>query len=302
MRCGAAAPTLLPDLQQHLVREGLVLDAVQGVAGGALVGEQEALVADAGGHHEARCQDVHVARVEGDERLVLDHALERREGAAVAHVLDAQEAVEAEHQVGAALVLAQHLDEEPPPVLGLAEVGGGAARVDAGAGEPSQGHPGPGHGLDDGRAPGSLVGGAEAQQHGGAAHDAAAEGEDEIRRYFAAGDSAEDHAEEHRDPPGAPPCPADPRRAKDDDGDGAGDPVRVDLGRGAHPVRPMQGPEQFGLAELLHDALVQGRQQQLREQGRRDEHHEQPVPAAPQRDDEDRGEDDRGEALGRSGR
>ena len=60
----------------------------------------------------------------------------------------------------------------------------------------------------------------------------------------------------------------------------------------------MHGAEQFGLAELLHDALVQGRQQQLREQGRRDEHHEQPVPAAPQRDDEDRGEDDRGEALG----
>ena len=61
----------------------------------------------------------------------------------------------------------------------------------------------------------------------------------------------------------------------------------------------MNGPEQLGLAELLHDALVQGREQQLREQGRRDEHHEQPEPAAPQRDDEDRGKGNRGETLGK---
>ena len=61
----------------------------------------------------------------------------------------------------------------------------------------------------------------------------------------------------------------------------------------------MHSAEQFGRAELLHDALVQGREQQLREQGRRDEHHEQPEPAAPQRDDEDRGKGNRGETLGK---
>ena len=284
-------------LQQHLVGDGLVVDAVEGVAGGALVGEQKAVVADVGGHHQARGQDAHVVGVQRDERLVLDHALQRREGAAVAHVLEAQEAVDAEHQVGAALVAAQHLDEERAPVLGLAEVGGGAAGVDAGAREPGQRDTGAGHGLHDGGAAGSLVGRSESEQHRGAAHDAAAQGQDEIRRHFAAGDGAEDQAEDHGDPAGPPPRAADPGRAKDDDGDAAGDPVRVDLGLGAHPVRAMQGPEQFGLAELLHDALVQGREQQLREQGRRDEHHEQPVPAAPQRDDEDRGEEERGEAL-----
>ena len=37
----------LPDLRQHRVRDGLVCDAVERVAGGALVGEQEAVVADA---------------------------------------------------------------------------------------------------------------------------------------------------------------------------------------------------------------------------------------------------------------
>ena len=102
----------LPDAPQDVVREGLVGDAVEGVAGHPLVGQQEAVVAGVGGDHEARREDGHVARVEGDEGLVLDHALQRGEGAAVADVLDAQEAVEAEHQIGAALVLAEHLDEE----------------------------------------------------------------------------------------------------------------------------------------------------------------------------------------------
>ena len=115
-------------------------------------------------------------------------------------------------------------------VLGLAEVGGGAAGVDAGAREPAQRHAGSGHGLHDGGAAGSLVGRPEGEQHRGAAHDAAAQGQDEIRRHFAAGDGAEDQAEDHGDPAGAPPGAADPGRAKDDDGDAAGDPVRVDLG------------------------------------------------------------------------
>ena len=292
----------LPDLQQHLVGDRLVGDTVKGVARGALVGEKKALVADVGGHHKARGQDAQVVGVQCDERLVLDHALKRREGATVAHVLEAQEAVDAEHQVGAALVAAQHLDEEGAPVLGLTEVGGGASGVDAGAREPRQRDTGSGHGLHDSGAARSLVWRSESEQHRGAAHDAAAQGQDEIRRHFAAGDGAEDQAEDHGDPAGAPPRAADPGRAKDDDGDAAGDPVRVDLGLGAHPVRAKQVPEQFGLAELLHDALVQGREQQLREQRRRDEHHEQPEPAAPQCDDEDCREDDRSECPGRSGR
>ena len=60
----------------------------------------------------------------------------------------------------------------------------------------------------------------------------------------------------------------------------------------------MQRLEQGGLAEVLHNAVVQGREQQLREERGRDEHHEQPVAAAPECDDEDGYEDDRGGALG----
>ena len=94
---------------------------------------------------------------ERDERLVLDGAAQRRERLLVAEVVGLQAPVHAEHEVGAALVVAEGLHEQLPAVDGLPEVRRGAASVDARRFEPAQRHVHPGEPGGDrsaGRAPG----------------------------------------------------------------------------------------------------------------------------------------------------
>ena len=191
--------------------------AVQGVAGGALVGEQEALVAHVGGDHEARSQDAHVAGVQRDERLVLDHALQGRERAAVADVLEAQEPVDAEHQVGAALVAAQHLDEQLPgrPRRRRSRGWSCARRRRRGPAAPGARRPGPWPRRRRGPR-GRLLGAPKTSSTAeppttprpGPGRCPAAR--------LAAGDRAEDRPRDDHGPAGAPPGAADPRRAQDD--------------------------------------------------------------------------------------
>jgi hypothetical protein len=62
---------------------------------------------------------------------VLDRAAQRRERSFVAQVVPLGPAVEAEQEIGAALVGAERLHEQLAAVRGHGEVGGGTAGVDA---------------------------------------------------------------------------------------------------------------------------------------------------------------------------
>ena len=241
-----------------------------------------------------------VVGVQRHERLVLDHALQGRERAAVADVLEAQEPVDAEHQVGAALVAPQHLDEQRPTIVGIGEVGRGASRVDAGAGEPRQGHAGSRHGGDDRGAPWPLVGRPEDEQHRRAAHDPGAQRQDDVQGSRLCSRDAEDDRDDDHGPADAAPGAADPRRTQHDRGDHAGDERRADLSDGdglAQPVGAVDRGEQLRCPEVLHDQIVQHGRDGLGHEGREDQHPEQPEPAAPQHDQADTGGDERGDAL-----
>ena len=81
---------------------------------------------------------------------MLDGALQRLERSLVAEVAGLEAAVEAEQQIGAALVGAERLDEELGAVGIDTEVGRGPAGVDAGPLESAHGQSDGAEPVDDG--------------------------------------------------------------------------------------------------------------------------------------------------------
>jgi hypothetical protein len=109
------AAHLLPDRRQHAVGDLVGLQPIEAAPLDGLVGKDERVRLAGGERHQSRRADAKVTRRQCHQRLVLDAAPERREGALVAEVAAVDVAIEAEQQVGAALVLAERLHEQRPP-------------------------------------------------------------------------------------------------------------------------------------------------------------------------------------------
>ena len=120
---------LLPDPAQQVVTPRL-FDPVQGGAVDGGVREQEPVRFDGRDREEVRRADPAVARLERDQRFVLDRAAERREGAFVADVAQPESTVDPEQEVRVSFVLAEHLDEHAVARLRRAEPRRRPARVD----------------------------------------------------------------------------------------------------------------------------------------------------------------------------
>ena len=119
---GAHQRQLRPHAGHHLVGHLRGLDAVQGTTRDGLVREHEAVGLRGGECREPRRADADVAGRQRDERFVLDGPAQRGERLLVTEIARLEAAVDAEHQVGAALVVAERLDEQRGPVAAGREV------------------------------------------------------------------------------------------------------------------------------------------------------------------------------------
>ena len=103
----------LPDGEEDLVGDVVRVELIERLAGHCVVGEHERVRLGRRKCPQARCTDAEVASGEREQRLVLDGAAQRRERSFVAEVAALQLAVDPEHEVGAAFVLAEDLHEQP---------------------------------------------------------------------------------------------------------------------------------------------------------------------------------------------
>jgi hypothetical protein len=101
-----------PDAVEHLVGDRLVRLAVERLPVDGLVGQQHPVGADGGDAAQPRCADAAVAGLEGNERLVLHGPSQRAERPLVADVLEGEPPDDPEHEVRAALVATEGLDEQ----------------------------------------------------------------------------------------------------------------------------------------------------------------------------------------------
>ena len=113
---------LTPHGSEHAVGHLCRLDAIERLALDGLVGEHERVRLGGRERDQPRCANPDVARGQRHHRLVLDGPPQRRERTLVAEVAAVDHSVEPEEEVGAALVLAQRLDEEALTVGRLPEV------------------------------------------------------------------------------------------------------------------------------------------------------------------------------------
>ena len=194
---------------ENLVGQFIGLDPVERSTFDGVVREHERVRLCRHQRPKARCSDTEVAGGEGQERFVLDGSAQRREGPLVAEVVALDPTVDPEQQVGAALVLAEHLDEELVPALGGGEVRRRAASVDAGGMDLGQWKADAGHAGGDGVGGRPSGGCAEGDERGGtgepADHDCLQRIERGRRRQC-----AHDHQPDHGDPSDTPPRPVQP--------------------------------------------------------------------------------------------
>ena len=131
-----------PDGREQLVGELRVVDRVERPGVECVVGQNHGSVVDLGEPEERRRPHAEGRRPQRHQSLVLDRAPQRRERPLVAHVLEPHRAVEAEQQVGAALLGADHLHEGGAAVAERGEVRRRAAGVDVGGPQVTHVQPG----------------------------------------------------------------------------------------------------------------------------------------------------------------
>jgi hypothetical protein len=210
-----------PDGLEQVVVDPLRVDAVQRLAVDALVHQHERSRLGGGQRDEPGGAHAEVAGGQRHQRLVLDGPAQRPEALLVAEVARHDPAVEAEQQVGAALVHPQRLDEQAAAVAGVGEVRSGAAGVQAGLVDAGDGHAHVRQAVGDGRGPGPP-GWRPQDDHGqGPAQPARQQGA-QRRQVDRRDQQPAEHHPEHHHPRPAPPGPAHPgrRRGGDTGGDG----------------------------------------------------------------------------------
>ena len=139
-----------PDLGEHGIGHIARVDPVERLAVDRFIGEDVTVRLGRRDGPQAGRPHPDRPRGEGDERFVLDGAPQRQERLLVAEVAGQETAVEAEQQVGAALVGAERLDEQLGAVRFDTEVRRRPASVDSRAIELAQGDPDGGEPVDDG--------------------------------------------------------------------------------------------------------------------------------------------------------
>ena len=112
-----------PDRREHLIGDIARIDPVEGLAIDRLVHEDVAVRLRRRDRPQVRRPHADGPCRERDERFVLDGAPQRQERSFVAEVAGEEAAVEAEQQIGAALVRAERLEEQLGAVGLDAEVG-----------------------------------------------------------------------------------------------------------------------------------------------------------------------------------
>ena len=198
---------LLPELRQHVVGDRVVGNGVERRAVDRFVCEQHRRLVDRCDRQEVGRAHPEIGGTQRDECFVLDGTSERRERRFVADVAQTGAAVEAEEEIGVALVTAQDLHEHTVAVVERAEVRGRPACVDGGGLEIAEREPGPRHRSADGGVGGVAVAHAEREQHEEAHGPTGGEGEREIDGGPGAGDDAADDGEDHDGPRPAAPAP-----------------------------------------------------------------------------------------------
>ena len=211
MRCCRSCADQPPDRGEHVVGDLGRVEPIERPALDRVVGEDVAVRArrwrtPAGAACARRGRGG-----EGDERLVLDGAAQRGERPLVAEVVGLEPPVEAEQQVGAALVVAERLDEQLRRRRwrrrSTASIRGRRRRpLELAQRQPDCGEP-----VDDGWAVGRRDGAPSDDEHGGAAQPAD-DGGRSRRRTTPASEEGETTTARSSGPAGPPPAPAQPRR------------------------------------------------------------------------------------------
>ena len=210
---------LLPHERQDLVGHLLRLETVERTAGDGVVGQHEPVgFGGRGEGRDPRRADPHLAGHERDERFVLDGAPQRRVGLLVAEVPGLDPPVDAEHEIGAALVGTERLHEQLRAIGRGGEVGGRAAGVEAGLLELGQRLADRGQPRSDARAGRPLGRTPEEHDHrrtGGPSGEDRHQGVERDRRL-----DEVDEGDGHRQrPPDPPPRARDPGGRRGDHGD-----------------------------------------------------------------------------------
>ena len=151
------------------------------------------------------------ARLQGHERLVFDLAPRGLEGSLVADVAQAQEPVRAEQEVGAPLLLAEHLDEERRPVGPHREVRDRPPRVDVGPPELAERRTAARHGVGDLGPARPPVGRPQREQQGRAGRHPDADRDQGVAEEVRRRDDPEHGERDDREDDRPAPRPAAPR-------------------------------------------------------------------------------------------
>ena len=247
---------LLPDLLEEVVvvlRDRIDRRALDGV-----VGQQHPVGTHGRDVADPRGADARVAGLQRHQSFVLHGPSQRRERALVTDVLQAEEAVDAEQQVGVPLVATQRLDEERAAIGGRREPGRRAPRVDRGRHQPGHRQPAAGQRLGHLVGGGPMVGSAEDQGRSGADEPADAPRDHDVEGHVGAGEQPEGRDEGHRQPQRVAPPPADEQPHDGRAGRGGGDVRRAGEGGTEQPGAGLDPRDLEGRVLVLDRVVDEG--------------------------------------------
>jgi hypothetical protein len=218
---------LLPHCVQERVVDRVGVEAVEGPSVDVVVGEEHRVGPDLGDRAQPRRPHADVARLQRRERLVLDRAPQGDEGALVAHVLQAQPAVQAEEEVLRALGGGAHLHHELGAVVDRGEEVARAAPRRRHRSEPGHREAGRRQARDHRSRARVLVGRRPHRSvRGDTARGADGEGEEDLGRELGRQHDAHRHErcgeDDARPPPAGPDEGPEDHEARGERGDAGG--------------------------------------------------------------------------------